>query len=54
MMNASHEEVDKHHEKALEYFTKPDHELKHRKRIDVSVLERDLVHTTTARTNSNL
>lgn len=38
MMNASHEEVDKHHEKALEYFTKPHHELKHRKRIDVSVL----------------
>lgn len=34
MMNASHEEVDKHHEKALEYFTKPHHELKHRKRID--------------------
>ncbi len=37
MMNASHEEVDKHHEKALEYFTKPHHELKHRKRIDVRI-----------------
>lgn len=54
MMNASHEEVDKHHEKALEYFTKPDHELKHRKRIDVSVLVEDLAHTTSTRTNSNL
>lgn len=53
MMNASHEEVDKHHEKALEYFTKPDHELKHRKRIDVSVQAEDLAHTTTTRTNPN-
>ena len=32
----SHEQVEQHHIKALEYFTKPDHELKQRKRIDVS------------------
>lgn len=38
MINASHEEVGRHHEKALEYFTKPDHEFKHRKRVDVSLL----------------
>ena len=35
-INASNDEVDKHHEKALEYFTKPNHELKNRKRVDVS------------------
>ncbi|OTF79608.1 hypothetical protein BLA29_009599, partial [Euroglyphus maynei] len=29
------EKVEQHHIKALEYFTKPDHELKQRKRIDV-------------------
>ena len=34
-INASHGEVDKHHQRALEYFTKPDHELKNRKRVDV-------------------
>ncbi|KAH9512020.1 hypothetical protein DERF_010436 [Dermatophagoides farinae] len=30
----SHSQVEQHHIKALEYFTKPDHELKQRKRID--------------------
>ncbi|KAH7641758.1 hypothetical protein HUG17_4803 [Dermatophagoides farinae] len=30
----SREQVEQHHIKALEYFTKPDHELKQRKRID--------------------
>lgn len=35
MMNANHKLVEQHHIKALEYFTKPDHELKQRKRIDV-------------------
>lgn len=29
-------QVEKHHIKALNYFTKPNHELKQRKRIDVS------------------
>ncbi|KAJ6218211.1 hypothetical protein RDWZM_009368 [Blomia tropicalis] len=68
MMNASHEEVDRHHEKALEYFTKPDHELKQRKRIDglkiscyssYSTLQRmhheieKFHHTTTTTTTTN-
>lgn len=36
LIDADSDQVEQHHVKALEYFTKPDHELKQRKRVDVS------------------
>ncbi len=38
LMNASPAEVAKHYSQALEYFTMRNHEVKHRKRIDASLL----------------
>ena len=37
LMNATPEEVAKHYCQALEYFTMRNHEVKHRKRIDVNL-----------------
>lgn len=37
MIHGPADQVEKHHIKALEYFTKPNHELKQRKRIDVCI-----------------
>lgn len=35
LFNADRKQIEQHHLKALEYFTRPDYEIKQRKRIDV-------------------